>query len=83
MWGSLRLRNVAPISSTKLEELVVAYPLNYYTKKLQIDSFLKLWVFAQFNETESLRAVSDALFSNDLQKATDLESISFSQLERR
>ena len=73
----------SPISSTKLEELVEAYRLNYYTKKLYIASFLKLFVFAQLNETESLRAVSDTLFSDDLQKATDLESISFSQLGRR
>lgn len=73
----------SPISSTKLEELVEAYQLNYYTKKLHIDSFLKLFVFAQLNETESLRAVSDTLFSDDLQKTTDLESISFSQLGRR
>ena len=46
-------------------------------------SFLKLVLFAQLNETESLRAVSDTLFSDDLQKATDLESISFSQLGLR
>lgn len=73
----------SPISSTKLEELVEAYRLNYYTKKLHIASFLKLFVFAQLNEIESLRAVSDTLFSEDLQKATNLESISFSQLGRR
>ncbi|WP_332651874.1 IS4 family transposase [Lysinibacillus sp. 54212] len=73
----------SPISSTKLEELVEAYQLNYYTKKLHIASFLKLLLFAQLNETESLRAVSDTLFSDDLQKVTDLESISFSQLGRR
>lgn len=73
----------SPISSTKLEELVEAYQLNYYTKKLYIDSFLKLFVFAQLNETESLRAVSDTLFSDGLQRTTDLESISFSQLGRR
>ena len=72
-----------PISSTKLEELVETHQLNYYTKKLRIVSFLKLLVFAQLNETESLRAVSETLFSDDLQKATDLESISFSQLGRR
>jgi len=72
-----------PISSTKLEELVETYQLNYYTKKLHITSFLKLLVFAQLNETESLRAVSDTLFSGDLQKATNLESVSFSQLGRR
>ena len=73
----------SPISSTKLEELVEAYQLNYYTKKLHIASFLKLFVFAQLNETESLRAVSETLFSDDLQKVTDLDSISFSQLGRR
>ncbi|MFJ7734690.1 IS4 family transposase [Lysinibacillus sp. NPDC097231] len=73
----------SPISSSKLEELVEAYQLNYYTKKLYMTSFLKLFVFAQLNETESLRAVSDTLFSGDLQKATELESISFSQLGRR
>jgi len=73
----------SPISSSKLEELVEAYQLNYYTKKLYMASFLKLFVFAQLNETESLRAVSDTLFSGDLQKATELESISFSQLGRR
>ncbi|MGN8235552.1 DUF4372 domain-containing protein, partial [Priestia flexa] len=73
----------SPISSTKLEELVETHHLNYYTKKLHITSFLKLLVFAQLNEIESLRAVSETLFSDDLQKATDLESISFSQLGRR
>ncbi|MCT6923502.1 DUF4372 domain-containing protein, partial [Metasolibacillus sp.] len=65
-----------PISSTKLEELVETHHLNTYTKKLHITSFLKLLVFAQLNEIESLRAVSETLFSDDLQKATDLESIS-------
>ncbi|WP_282023384.1 DUF4372 domain-containing protein, partial [Priestia flexa] len=73
----------SPIFSTKLEELVETHHLNYYTKKLHITSFLKLLVFAQLNEIESLRAVSETLFSDDLQKATDLESISFSQLGRR
>ena len=73
----------SPISSKKIEELVEAYQLNYYTKKLHIASFLKLFVFAQLNETESLRAVSETLFSDDLQKAPNLESISFSQLGRR
>jgi len=72
-----------PISSKKLEKLVETHHLNYYTKKLHITSFLKLLVFAQLNEIESLRAVSETLFSDDLQKATDLESISFSQLGRR
>jgi len=73
----------SPISSTKMEKLVEIHQLNYYTKKLHIASFLKLLLFAQLNETESLRAISDTLLSDDLQKATFLESISFSQLGRR
>ena len=74
---------LSPISSTKLAELVETHQLNTYTKKLHITSFLKLLLFAQLNETKSLRAVSDTLFSDDLQKVTKLESISFSQLGRR
>lgn len=73
----------SPISSAKLEELAEHHQLNYYTKKLYIDSFFKLLLFAQLNETESLRAVSDTLFSDGLQEATNLDSISFSQLGRR
>ena len=74
---------LSPISSEKIEGLVEAHQLNHYTKKLHFESFLKLLVFAQLNETESLRALSDTLFSDDLQRATALESISFSQLGRR
>ncbi|RKI97983.1 IS4/IS5 family transposase, partial [Butyricicoccus sp. 1XD8-22] len=37
----------------------------------------------QLHETESLRALSDSVFSEELQNATFLESISFSQLGRR
>lgn len=74
---------LSPISSKKLDKLVEAYHLNYYTKKLHLASFLKLLLFAQLNEAESLRAISDALFSEKLQKATGLQSISFSQLVHR
>jgi len=73
----------SPISSTQMEKLVENHQLNYYTKKLHIASFLRLLLFAQLIETESLRAISDTLLSDDLQKATYLESISFSQLGRR
>ena len=69
----------SPISQIKLEELVEIHQLNYYTKKLQMDSFLKLLLFAQLNETESMRDVHLKLFSDELQQVTGLESISFSQ----
>lgn len=44
---------------------------------------MKLLLFAQPHETESLRALSDCLFLEELQQATRLDSISFSQLGRR
>jgi hypothetical protein len=71
------------ISSDFLEEQIENYQLDHYVKKLYTKSFLKLLFYAQINETESLRALSDHLFSENLQKETDLGSISFSQLGRR
>ena len=73
----------SPINSKLFDELVKTNQLNYYTKKLYMASFMKLLLYAQLHETESLRALSDAVFSEELQRATGLESISFSQLGRR
>lgn len=56
----------SPISSTQMEKLVETHQLNTYTKKLHIASFLRLLLFAQLIETESLRAISDTLLSDDL-----------------
>ncbi|WP_156478380.1 IS4 family transposase, partial [Cytobacillus firmus] len=53
------------------------------TKKLTTESFLKLLLFAQLEEIESLHALSDCLFDDQLQKGIDLDSISISQLSRR
>ncbi len=39
--------------------------------------FLTLLFYAQLNETERLRALSDQFFSQNLRKETDLGSISF------
>lgn len=74
---------LSPINRSLFDELVNAYHLNYYTKKLYMASFMKLLLYAQLHETESLRALSDAVFSEELQQATGLRSISFSQLGRR
>ena len=57
--------------------------LDYYTKKLTTESFLKLLLFAQLEEIESLHALGDCLFDDQLQKGIDLDSISISQLSRR
>ena len=65
------------------EEQVKTMKLDYYTKKLTTESFLKLLLFAQLEEIESLHALGDCLFNDQLQKAIDLDSISISQLSRR
>lgn len=73
----------SPINLQLFEEKVKTMKLDYYTKKLTTQSFLKLLLFAQLHETESLHALSDCLFDEDLQEGTDLDSISVSQLSRR
>lgn len=73
----------SPISTDLFEEQVKTFQLNYYTKKLHMASFVKLLLYAQLRVTESLRALSDCVFSEELQNVTNLDSISFSQLGRR
>lgn len=74
---------ISPINSQLFEEQVKTLKLDVYTKKLTTESFLKLLLFAQLQEVESLHALSDCLFDDQLQKAIDLDSISISQLSRR
>lgn len=45
------------ISPDFLQEQVENYQLDYYTKKLYTTSFMKLLLYAQLHETESLRAI--------------------------
>ncbi|PLR80284.1 IS4 family transposase [Bacillus sp. V33-4] len=73
----------SPINLRLFEEKVKTMKLDYYTKKLTTHSFLKLLLFAQLHETESLHALSDCLIDDQLQEGTALDSISVSQLSRR
>lgn len=73
----------SPINLQVFEENVKTSKLDYCTKKLTTESFLKLLLFAQIQEIESLHALTDCLFDYQLQKAIDLDSISISQLSRR
>jgi hypothetical protein len=74
---------VSPINIQKLSEQVEECKQDYYTKKLTTDAYIKLLLFAQLHETESLQAMSDALLDEDLQKTLGFESISASQLSRK
>ncbi len=73
----------SPINLQVFEENVKTMKLDRYTKKLTTDIFLKLLLFAQLQEIESLHALGDSLFDDQLQKGVDLDSISISQLSRR
>jgi IS4 transposase len=73
----------SPINLQLFEENVKTMKLDYYTKKLTTESFLKLLLFAQLQEIESLHALGNCLFDDQLQKGIDLDSISISQLSRR
>ncbi|WP_412839784.1 DUF4372 domain-containing protein, partial [Bacillus paranthracis] len=73
----------SPINLQLLEDNVKTLKLDYYTKKLTTVSFLKLLLFAQLVEIESLHALGDSLFDDHLQNGVDLDSISISQLSRR
>lgn len=55
----------SPINHPLFDELVKTHQLNRYTKKLYVASFMKLLLFAQLHEIESLRALSDAVFSEE------------------
>jgi Domain of unknown function (DUF4372) len=54
----------SPINLQLFEENVKAMKLDHYTKKFTTESFLKLLLFAQLHETESLHALSDCLFND-------------------
>ena len=73
----------SPINLQLFEENVKTMKLDAYTKKLTTESFLKLLLYAQLHETESLHALSDCLFDEQLQAGATLDSISVSQLSRR
>jgi len=72
-----------PYKHEKLSHHVDILKQDYYTKKLTTESFLKIMLFAQLHETESLYAISDALLDDDLQKIVGFESISASQPSRK
>ena len=52
-------------------------------KKINDGIIPKITIFAQLHKIESLHALTDCLFDEQLQKGVDLDSISISQLSRR
>src|SRR5690625_1729979 len=74
---------ISPLNMKKLAKQVDILRQDYYTKKLTTEAYLKIMLFAQLHETESLHAISDALLDEGFQQALGFESISASQLSRK
>jgi IS4 transposase len=72
-----------PIFVNHVFALIKELQLDRYVKKLDILKFLQLFIYAQLNQTKSLRDISLALNENEfLQNVIGLPSISASQLSR-
>ncbi|PKE43702.1 IS4 family transposase [Macrococcoides caseolyticum] len=74
---------ISPIDFKKISKQVTILNLDHYTKKLNTLSFIRLLLFSQLVESESLRAISDSVLSEELQKTIGFTSISYSQLSRK
>lgn len=74
---------LSPVNTPLFQSLVAAHQSDYYIKKLTTESFLKLLLYAQLNEVESTRVLSDCVWDERLQAGIHLEFISHSQLSRR
>ncbi len=74
----------SPINSEKLSissKKSIGH-FNSYRKKLNFEAVLQLFLYAINEEKESLQDLSMSLMNQSLQRATDVESISHSQLSR-
>ncbi|WP_010530183.1 IS4 family transposase, partial [Lentibacillus jeotgali] len=74
---------VAPINIEKLTEQIMQTGQDRYTKKFTTYSYIKLLLLSHLEEVESLHAMSDTLFDDDVQQELGLGSISVSQLSRK
>jgi len=74
---------VSPINVEKLMEQITETGQDRYTKKFTTHKYIKLLLLSHLEEVESLHAMSDTLFDDDIQQELDLESISVSQLSRK
>src|SRR5699024_11808012 len=73
---------LSPINQKLFDNQVRKYQLNYYTKKLFMKPFISLLLNSQLHETVSLQAISDGLFSEELQQSLGLHSFRNSKLGR-
>ncbi|KRG11625.1 transposase, partial [Virgibacillus soli] len=72
------------LSEEKFLKIINVSNLDHYIKKFTAYHFLQLFIIAQLNESESLRALSKQMKdTNEIQTFMNIESISASQLSRK
>lgn len=72
------------LDEQKFLKVINVSNIDYYIKKLTAYKFLELFIIAQLNEAESLRALSKHLKDDkDIQKTIDMDTISTAQLSRK
>ena len=74
---------VKPITDQLFGDGAFHAPQDLYTKKLTTTKYLLLFLYAQMQKRERLRAISDDLLMKTFQKELGLDSISASQLSRK
>ncbi|MGG1664580.1 IS4 family transposase [Brevibacillus sp. NRS-1366] len=74
---------VSPINIVKLQQGIDQIGQDKYVKKLTTKAYLLLFLHAQLQQREGLRAIADDVCSKEFQRTLGLSSISLSQLSRK
>lgn len=74
---------VAPINIMKLQQRIDETDQDKYVKKLTTKAYLLLFLHAQLQQREGLRAIADDVLSKKFQQELGLSSISPAQLSRK
>jgi len=72
-----------PINFRHLEQKLNQTQADKYVKKLTTKAYILLFLYAQLHKEDSLRALSDCVLNQHLQRVTGLSSISAAQLSRK
>jgi IS4 transposase len=74
---------LSPICSKTFGNQIANSGQDKYVKKLTTPTYLKLFLYAQLQQSEGLREIADDVLSKELQQELGLESISAAQLCRK
>ena len=69
-----------PIFSKNLRKQLIAYGVDKYVKKLTTLQFLQALIYAQLNNHQSLREISNSFNDNRFSKQMGIDSFSASQI---